>query len=70
MPIKAKLLDSFNTMKPTAILRNYYIDWSGRLRGTVFDHPCLPNGSSIITSRIVEDRGATVETRNTIYILE
>lgn len=63
-------------MKPTAILRNWYV-WGNTLFGNVYQHPLsswfnehLHDGHRVQTSTILKDNGLTVETENTVYVLD
>ena len=39
------------------------------LHGQVYGHPRFTDGERVITSRIIHDMGAVVETKNTLYLL-
>lgn len=57
--------------KPQARLEQWFVDYYDRLVGIIFNHPDFPDGTEIITSRVVEwnHEKKHAETKNTNYIL-
>lgn len=60
--------------KPIVRIENWYVDLSlDRLIGVVYEHPNIPDGEEVTTSRLVDydpkTNTALIETQNTIYKL-
>lgn len=57
--------------KPTARIENWCVGDNDRLFGQVYDHPSFPDGTEVVTSRVVEwdSTRKRATTKNTNYIL-
>ena len=53
-------------MKPVVQIKDARL-FNNRLVGAAIDHPNIPSGAEVFTSKIVKIEGNTVETKNTIY---
>ena len=57
--------------KQRAIIRNWYIDGSDRIKGQVYGHPLFEDGTQVTTSRVVyfDKEAKKAITKNTEYEL-